>query len=89
MTYRAIYTCDLCSDETPKDKIYGLCFSNLTRFTVGRPEATRGKHVCMRCLDQIHAQTGPRACQCVGRGTWVDSSACLMHGDAPQHSDER
>ncbi len=81
MTYRAIYICDLCSDETPKDNIHGLNFSGLTHFKVSSPESTQGKHICMRCLDQIHAQTGPRGCQCVGHGTHVDSSACPKHGN--------
>lgn len=58
MSFRAIYKCDVCHDDTPKDKVMGLFFRDLKHFTLSGPESTKGTHICMGCLDQLREQLG-------------------------------
>lgn len=59
MSYREVYKCDICNDETPKDKIMGVRFMNMRDFRLDVPESTKGAHICIRCLDQLRVQLGP------------------------------
>jgi len=56
MSFKAIYTCDICRDETPRASLFGCNFSNMKKFKLDRPETTQGVHICVWCLDQLQNQ---------------------------------
>jgi hypothetical protein len=56
MSFRAIYKCDICRDDTDKQYVVGVCFSGLKNFKLKSPETTQGTHICLGCLHQIHQQ---------------------------------
>lgn len=56
MSFRAIYKCDICRDDTAKEHTIGVCFSNLKVFKLRGPESTQGTHICIGCLEQLRQQ---------------------------------
>ena len=60
MSFRAVYTCDICHEDTLKGNVLGCRFSDLRRFTLSDPESTQGTHICKMCLDQLREQLGPK-----------------------------
>ena len=54
MGMRRIYNCDICRDEIkdPRNS-FGVCFSNMTDFTLGGYGSTDGVHICYRCARQL------------------------------------
>lgn len=56
MSFRAIYKCDICRDDTAKEHVIGVCFSDMKHFKLRGPETTQGTHICLSCLDQIAQQ---------------------------------
>lgn len=56
MSFRSIYKCDICREDTAKECIVGVCFSDLQHFKLKGPESTQGTHICLSCLDQIAQQ---------------------------------
>lgn len=63
MSFRAIYTCDICREDTHKGDIMGVRFSDLRKFTLSPPESTDGTHICNLCLGQLREQLGPKQVQ--------------------------
>jgi len=59
MSFRAIYKCDVCREDTPKGDLMGVRFSGLRDFKLSTPESTDGTHICMRCLGQLREQLSP------------------------------
>jgi len=57
MGIKTIYFCDICRDEikNPVDS-FGICFSNLTEFTLGGYGSTDGLHICYRCAKQLQKE---------------------------------
>lgn len=60
MSFRAIYICDICREDTPKENLMGCRFSDLRQFKLSPPESTDGIHICMLCLNQLREQIGPK-----------------------------
>jgi len=60
MSFRAIYICDICREETLKGNVMGVRFTDLRQFRLSEPESTQGIHICMMCLDQLREQLGPQ-----------------------------
>jgi hypothetical protein len=60
MSFRAIFTCDICKEDTARAGILGCRFQNLHDFKLSPPESTDGTHICNRCLDQLRVQLGPK-----------------------------
>lgn len=56
MSYREVYKCDVCRDETDKRLMVGCNFSGMKKFKLDRPDSTRGVHICQGCLQQIFDQ---------------------------------
>lgn len=56
MSFKAIYHCDLCHEETLKGNLRGLRFTNLREFVLSDPEHTQGTHICIACLEQLRDQ---------------------------------
>jgi hypothetical protein len=56
MSFRAIYKCDICREDTHKGDIKGVCFSDLRKFKLSTPESTDGVHICNLCLGQLREQ---------------------------------
>lgn len=63
MSFRAIYNCDICREDTHKGDIMGVRFSGMRTFTLSSPESTDGVHICNRCLGQLREQPGPKQVQ--------------------------
>jgi hypothetical protein len=56
MSFRAVYTCDICRDETPIERLMGCNFSGMKKFKLDAPGTTKGIHICVGCLDQLQEQ---------------------------------
>jgi hypothetical protein len=63
MSFRAIYKCDICREDTHKGDIMGVRFYDMRRFTLAPPESTDGIHICNLCLGQLREQLGPKQVQ--------------------------
>ena len=63
MSFRAIYQCDICREDTHKGDILGVRFIDLRKFRLSPPESTDGVHICNRCLGQLREQLGPKQVQ--------------------------
>ena len=59
MSFRAIYTCDICREETLKGNVMGVRFIDMRQFKLSEPESTQGTHICVMCLNQLREQLGP------------------------------
>ena len=53
---KKIYTCNLCLEQRDPSIMRGLHFSNMTDFTITKPDKTDGTHVCLKCLQQLKTQ---------------------------------
>lgn len=53
---KVTYSCDICRDETPKERLYGCHFTDLKNFKLKSADSTDGVHICVDCLDQIKEQ---------------------------------
>lgn len=60
MSFRAIYRCDICREDTLKANLLGCHFTDLRQFTLMEAESTQGVHICIMCLDQLREQLGPK-----------------------------
>jgi hypothetical protein len=63
MSFRAIYQCNICREDTHKGDILGVRFIDLRKFRLSPPESTDGVHICNRCLGQLREQLGPKQVQ--------------------------
>ncbi|HXR93741.1 MAG TPA: hypothetical protein VN750_26045 [Steroidobacteraceae bacterium] len=60
MSFRAVYKCDICREETLKANLMGCHFTDLRQFKLMDAESTQGVHICIMCLDQLRAQLAPK-----------------------------
>lgn len=60
MSFRAIYSCDICREETLKANLMGCNFSGMRTFKLAEAESTNGVHICVACLDQLREQLAPK-----------------------------
>ncbi len=56
MSFKAVYTCDICREDALKANIRGCNFSGMRTFKISDAESTQGVHICIGCLDQLKAQ---------------------------------
>lgn len=56
MSFRAIYKCDICRDDTAKEQVVGAHFIGMKNFKLSAPESTQGVHICLGCIGQIYDQ---------------------------------
>ena len=53
MSMKKVYTCNLCREEFPVEKMVGVYFSGLTDFHFDSAQSTDGVHLCKRCIPQL------------------------------------
>lgn len=56
MSFRKVWKCDICREETLEANIRGCNFSGMREFKLGVAQSTDGVHICIGCLQQIADQ---------------------------------
>ncbi len=50
---KRVYSCNVCRDETPKDRLHGIYFTGGKSFDIRDAASTEGVHICFHCMDQL------------------------------------
>lgn len=56
MGKRVIFDCNICREDKDWKEMWGVIFSNMTKFKIGDPKSTDGVHICDMCLNQLREQ---------------------------------
>lgn len=81
MSFRAIYSCDICREDTLKANLMGCNFSGMRTFKLDVGESTQGVHICIACLDQLRAQLSPKQTRPRGRYCSKHPAAEIAEGE--------